>query len=239
MWVVPTDGKKHRVVAIAHEQKWVAGIAATITGDVADKHTSIHLWCHKDPFGKRIAPGNLEHSIVSPLQAFLHMIPPAQLTLMLEVTNERLVEKEKQEMTRQELLRWIGVCVLIAGIIFCGRRRNLWEGGSTALKYLPSYNLHATGMLRNRFEDIWYAVRWSCQPPEQPHGMLLEQYRWMLFNNFVANINEYRARTFVPGGHLEANESMICWYGVGGSIRSSNQDDTDGTSSIVLPCPSS
>jgi hypothetical protein len=27
-----------------------------------------------------------------------------------------LVEKEKQEMTRQELLRWIGVCVLIAGI---------------------------------------------------------------------------------------------------------------------------
>jgi hypothetical protein len=83
VWVVPTDGKKHRVMAIAHEQKWVAGIAATITGDVADEHTTIHQWCHKDPFGEMIAPGNPEHSIMSPLQAFLHMMPPAQLTLML------------------------------------------------------------------------------------------------------------------------------------------------------------
>ena len=112
-------------MAIAHEQKWVAGIAATITGDVANKHTTIHQWCHKDPFGERIAPGNLEYGIMSPLQAFLHMMPPAQLTLILELTNERLVEKEKQEMTRQELLRWIGVCVLIAGVNFRGRRRNL------------------------------------------------------------------------------------------------------------------
>jgi hypothetical protein len=74
--------------------------------------------------------------VMSPLQAFLHMMPPAQLTLMLELTNERLVEKKRQQMTRQELLRWIGVCVLIAGINFCGRRRNLWEGGGTASKYL-------------------------------------------------------------------------------------------------------
>ena len=65
---------------------------------------------------------------------------------------------------------------------------------------------------------MWYAVRWSRQPPEQPHGMLLEQYHWMLVNNFVANINKYRARMFVPGGHLEADQSMICWYGVGGSF---------------------
>ncbi len=79
VWVVPTNGKKHRVVAIAHEQKWVAGVTAAITGDVADKHTSIHQWCHKDPFCKRIAPGNPEYSIMSPLQAFLHMMPPTQL----------------------------------------------------------------------------------------------------------------------------------------------------------------
>ena len=175
----------------------------TITGDVADEHTTIHQWWHKDPFGERIAPGNPEYGIMSPLQAFLHMMPLAQLTLILELTNERLVEKEKQEMTRQELLRWIGVCVLIAGINFCGRRRNLWEGGGTASKYLPSYDLRAMGMSRNRFDDIWYAVRWSHQPPEQPHGMSSEQYRWMLVNDFAANIKEYR------GGHLEADESMI------------------------------
>ncbi|KAL3815576.1 hypothetical protein ACHAXA_000308 [Cyclostephanos tholiformis] len=48
--------------------------------------------------------------------------------------------------------------------------------------------------------------------------MSSEQYRWMLVNDFVDNINEYRTKTFVPGGHLEADESMICWYGVGGSF---------------------
>ena len=57
VWVVSTDGTKHRVVAIAHEQKWVGGVAAAITGDVADEHTTIHQWCHKDPFGERIGPG--------------------------------------------------------------------------------------------------------------------------------------------------------------------------------------
>ncbi len=31
----------------------------------------------------------------------------------------------------------------------------------------------------------------------------------------IVNINEYRTRTFVPGGHLEADESMIRWYGAG------------------------
>ena len=40
MWVVPTGGKKHRVVAIDHEQKWVAGVAGAITGNVPDEHTS-------------------------------------------------------------------------------------------------------------------------------------------------------------------------------------------------------
>ncbi len=39
----------------------------------------------------------------------------------------------------------------------------------------------------------------------------------MLVDDFVDNINEYRTRTFIPGGHLEADESMIRWYGVGGS----------------------
>ena len=121
-------------------------------------------------------------------------------------------------MIRQELLQWIGVCMLIASINFRGNCCKLWEGGGAASKYLPSYDLHATGMSHNRFDDIWYAVRWSRQPPEQPDGMSSERYRWMLINDFVANINKYRQRTFVPGGHLEANETIIQWYGKGGAL---------------------
>ena len=40
----------------------------------------------------------------------------------------------------------------------------------------------------------------------------------MLVNNHVANINEYLARTFVPGDHLEADEMVIQWYGIGGAF---------------------
>jgi len=83
------------------------------------------------------------------------------------------------QVARKELLQWIGVCVLIASINFRGRRCNLWEGGGAPSKYLPSYNLCATGMSCNCFDDICYAVRWSRQPPEKPHGMSSEQYHWI------------------------------------------------------------
>jgi hypothetical protein len=76
------------------------------------------------------------------------MMPPAQLTLMLELTNERLVEKEKQEMTRQELLRWIGVCVLIAGINFSWKTPQPLGGWRHRLEVppllRPSRDGHAT-----------------------------------------------------------------------------------------------
>jgi hypothetical protein len=164
----------------------------------------------------KIGPGNPDFEDMSVLEAFLRMMPPEQLVLVLQLTNERLAAKEKREITLQELLWWIGVCVLIATINFRGDRRRLWEGGGSYSAYLPSHNLNATGMSHNRFEDIWYAVRWSRQPPEQPVGMSSEWYRWMLVDNFVENINAYRQRTFVPGDHLEADKKVIRWYGVGG-----------------------
>ncbi len=40
----------------------------------------------------------------------------------------------------------------------------------------------------------------------------------MLVNKFVANINKYRCRSFYPGNHLEANETVIQWYGIGGAF---------------------
>jgi hypothetical protein len=154
MWVSTTNLKKHYVVAIAHEQKWVVGNMDTITGDVIDEPSSNHQCSYKGPFGKRIAPGNPEYMDMSRLEAFLHMMLPAQLALVLELTNARLAAKEKKEMTGQELLWWIGVCMLIASINFCGDHHKLWEGGGATSKYLPSYDLRATSMSRNRFDDI-------------------------------------------------------------------------------------
>jgi hypothetical protein len=121
-------------------------------------------------------------------------------------------------MTHQELLQWISVCMLIASINFRGDRHKLWEGGGATSKYLPSYDLRATGMSRNCFDDIWYAIRWSRQPPKQPDGMLYERYHWMLVDDFIDNINEYRSRTFDPRNQLKADEMVIWWYGVGGTF---------------------
>jgi hypothetical protein len=154
MWVSTTDLSIHRVVAIAHEQKWVAGNTETITGNVADEPTSDRQWYQKGPSGERIAPGNPNFADMLSLAALVHMMPPEQLDLVLELTNERLAAKKKMELTRQELLRWIGVCMLIASINFCGKRRKLCEGGGAVSKYLPSCDLRATGMSRNRFDDI-------------------------------------------------------------------------------------
>ena len=173
MWALMTNLAKHCVRAIAHEKKWVAGNAETITGNVADEPTSGRQWYQKGLSGERIALGNPDFADMSPLAAFVHMMPPEQLDLMLELTSKRLAAKAKKELTRQELLRWIGVCMLIASISFRSNRRKLWEGVGAASKYLPSYDLSATGMSCNRFDDIWYAVRWSRQPPEQPDGMSL------------------------------------------------------------------
>jgi hypothetical protein len=167
MWVATTDLAKHCVRAIAHKQKRVACNAESITGNAANKPTSNRQWYQKGLSGKIIVLGNPDFEDILPLDAFIHMMPPERLDLMLELTNDRLIAKGKQEMTHQKLLQWIGVCMLVASINFCGDRRKLWEGGGTASKYIPFYDLCATGMPHNRFGDIaWYYVRWSHQPPE-------------------------------------------------------------------------
>jgi hypothetical protein len=105
-------------VAILHEQKWVDSKDATITGNVTNKPWFNHQWSLKEPFGKRIVPGNSEYFNMSPLEALLHMMLSAQLGLMFKMTNLRLVTKGKPEMNHQELLWWIGVCNLITSIKF-------------------------------------------------------------------------------------------------------------------------
>jgi hypothetical protein len=70
-------------------------------------------------------PGNPEFVDMSPCDAFLHMMSPEQLALVLELANERLAAKGKWEMIRWELLQWIGVCMLIASIALGGWWRRL------------------------------------------------------------------------------------------------------------------
>jgi hypothetical protein len=134
-------------VAITHGHKWVVGNTATINGEVAHKPLSGCQGYQKGLSGKRIVLGNPDLADMSAIDAFLHMMPPEQLALMMELTNERLATKGKMELTRQELLRWIGVCIMIASINFWGDRRNLWEGSRRYSKFLPPLQPACNGYL--------------------------------------------------------------------------------------------
>ena len=84
-------------MVIVHEQKWVAGSDRTITGDIADELVQLSGVPERAMSSERIVMGNLDFEDMSPLDAFLHMMPPEQLTLVLELSNERLAAKGKKE----------------------------------------------------------------------------------------------------------------------------------------------
>jgi hypothetical protein len=108
------------VVAIAHERAWVARNPDTIRGNVTSGSTYNIQWYHIGPTGERIGPSDREFQDMFILESFLHMMPPKQLQHILQLTNVRLVASDRQQLTRQELLRFIGVCTLILTINFRG-----------------------------------------------------------------------------------------------------------------------
>jgi hypothetical protein len=216
MYVVTNDCKKHHIDAITHGRKWVAGDAKTINGSIAKEPLSNQRWHQRCPLGEKVFPGNREFQDMTSLEAFLMMMTPDELDLILELTNKNFESSGKKELSLQELLRWFGVIILMSASNFRGDCRTLWEGGGSVSKYLPPVDLKATGMSCNCWEDIWYAIRWSGQPSEKPPEMSSERYRWLLVDDFITNFNAHHASTFYPGVELEADESMVPWYGHGG-----------------------
>ncbi len=121
-----------------------------------------------------------------------------ELDLILELTNKILNSCSKKELCSQELLLWFGVTLLMSASNFRGDCRTLWEEGGSVSKYLPPVDLKVTGMSRKCREEIWYATRWSRQPPEKPPKMSSKRYQWMLVNDNVTNFNTTVHQLFIP-----------------------------------------
>ncbi len=156
---VTNNCKKHHVHAITHGRKWVAGVAKTINRSIAKEPSSNHRWHQWCLLGEKVFPGKSEFQDMTPLEAFLMMMPPDELDLILELTNKNLETGGKKELSLQKLLCWFGVIILMPASNFRGDCCLLWEGGGSVSKYLPPVNLKATGMSCNCWEDIWYAIR--------------------------------------------------------------------------------
>jgi hypothetical protein len=151
-----------------------------------------------------------------PIDYFLLMFPPTQLTEMLSLTNAELEQRQQAPTTIGEILKLFGVLILVTRFEF-GDRRSLWsKEGPTP--FIPAANFGRTGMSRNRFELLWVSLQWSRQPPlEEQDAVGSETFRWALVQDFVDRFNEYRKAAFVPGETICVDESMSRWYGQGGS----------------------
>jgi Transposase IS4 len=130
------------------------------------------------------------------LEYFLACMPPATIKRILKETNKKLTMHESSLLDIAELLRFFGICILVTRFEF-ESRRDLWSV-NTSTKFIPPANFALTGMSRNRFEEIWSLMTFSCQPPVRPDNMSTQDYRWMLVDDFVTDYNKHRRVRFRP-----------------------------------------
>ena len=139
------------------------------------------------------------------------MFPPNALRHIVTLTNIRLGKESFDEMDIGELIRFFGTLPMMTRHEF-GNRRDLWNLDSLS-KCIPPPAFGRFGMSRNRFDETWCCIRFSCQPDERPTDMPHEDYRWILVEDFVRMFNSHREANFNPSLCVCVDESMVCWYG--------------------------
>jgi Transposase IS4 len=172
-------------------------------------------WFIRTPAGEMLRPDG-DRGLRSPLDYFLLMMPPSQLSEMAQLTNIQLRKSGSQKVAKiqGELLRFIGVLLLSTRFEF-GSRASLWS--TVGSKYIPAASFGKTGMDRSRFETLWSCLTFSEQPVTRPQEMSSERYRWMRVDDFVHRFNEHRRLQFSPSHRICVDESISRWYGQGGS----------------------
>ena len=192
-----------------HDTTWVEG----------DDHSDVQAplthraWRITTASGQELGPGG-DHSDTSPLDYFLMMFPTLQLRAMVRMTNSNLHRHECRLTSSGELLKFLGMLILITRFEF-GNCSTLWSSKKPG-KYAPASCLGTTGMARDRFDILWRYVRFSDQPDMRPSDISSDQYRWRLVDDFVARFNAHRVSNFSLSGRICVDESMSKWYGNGG-----------------------
>ena len=55
-----------------------------------------------------------------------------------------------------------------------------------------------TGMPRQRFDDLWSALRWSTQPKDRPQDVSHAEHWWILINDMVDIFNQHWKDNLYP-----------------------------------------
>lgn len=209
--VVPATNKTTPVVTV-HEQEWFSDRNASLRDINGTYHR--RQWYMRNVVGDHLTTGHNVDKMMSRLDIFLLMFPPDHLLTIVNLTNIQLKEAMEKPTTIGEIVKFLGLILLITRFEF-NSRSDLWCKKPWA-KYVPAPDLGRTGMSRKRFDILWRYIRWSDQPEQRPLDMSSEQYRWLLVDDFLKSFNEYRASTFSPSETICVDESMSRWYGQGG-----------------------
>lgn len=114
-------------------------------------------WCIKTIVGGTLSPSRSEAAAsVSRLDMFMNMLGIECLANIVRLTNIQLRIKHKQATTRQEILKFFGVCILATRVEF-GSRAELWSTQSRT-RYLQAASFGSTGMSRSRFDHLYTSV---------------------------------------------------------------------------------
>ena len=195
-----------------HETEWCDDDEATklpVGGNVAFRE-----WKCKTANGDLLGAGSDINQKFSRLDYFLMMFPHKHIQTIVMLTNRHLATVKKPQTSIGEILKFFGVLILTTKFEF-GSRRMLWSIVAPS-KYVPAPCFGKTGMVRNRFDDLWRYILFSDQPAERPDNMSHEKYRWCLVDDFVKEFNDHREHMFIPSDWLCADESISRWYGQGG-----------------------
>ncbi|KAI2508605.1 Transposase IS4 [Fragilaria crotonensis] len=202
-----------QIVATVHGMEWVRAS----TNDLPlNGNVPARMWSIRNSVGDVLVPGGnrVATQDISPLEFFLLLFPPKQLSDMVHWTNVELNKASLKETTASEVLKFFGILILMTKFEFT-TRSSLWNTTAWS-KYRPAPQFGLTGMSKHRFKDLFSSMRWSNQPDAPGEGESSEEYRWKLVDDFVKNFNEHRANYFNPSELICVDESMSRWYGQGG-----------------------
>ena len=193
-----------------HNQRWER---ATSEIQIGENVPNIN-WSCQFTNGEVLKVGSDRQRWYSRLDYFLQLFPPKELEYIVEYTNIILASKGKVATSPGEIIKFLGICILITRFEF-GSRRTLWSTTAPS-KYKPAAALGQTGMAHDHFDELFSNIRFSFQPLNRPRDFSSEKYSWMLVKDFVDNFNDHRKSNFVPSDRICVDESISRWYGLGG-----------------------
>ena len=142
------------------------------------------------------------------------MFPPNHLIKIITLTNVRLEAKGHEDITKGELVKFFGIIILGSRYEF-GSRRYVWSTTSVSrLIDVPNFGAR-TGMQQGRFDAIWSCIRFSECPEERHTGITSMAHQWMLVDDFIESLNDYRAASYSPSDQICVEKSISRWYGLG------------------------